>query len=531
MYLQIRDRLQSLPLLLASLALVATNSHALEIDSIETENLRLIYQAPAQSYLAPYIARSFENSAAFQRQLFGYTIDEKVTVILTDFSDYGNASATALPRNTITAEVSPASLSFETFSSIERLQTFMNHEMVHIVNSDQASARDNKYRRWFGGKVSPVAQHPESLFLTILTTPRLTAPRWYFEGAAVFVETWMAGGHGRAQGAYDEMVFRAMVHDKAHFYRPLGLVSEGVKKDFKEGANYYLYGTRFMSYLAYTHTPEMVVAWLKRDNDSAADYEKQFEQVFGKTLDGAWEEWITWEQEFQNKNIESIQQYPITAFEDLASPPLGSVSRAFIGPEGKTMLAAVHYPGQVAHVALLDLVDGSTRRLADIKRPMLYRATSLAYDPDRGVAYYTTDNYGYRDIMRVDLASGVVEMLLEDARIGELVINPSDKSLWGVRHLNGLATLVRMPAPYNEWNQIYTWEFGEIAYDLDINPDGTLLSLSHGGPGGNQQLQIFSIEKLMGGEVTVQSSFDFGVAVPEGFVFSPDGRYLFGSSY
>ena len=33
------------------------------------------------------------------------------------------------------------------------------------------------------------------------------------EGSAVFFETWMAGGLGRAQGGYDEMVFRAKVHD------------------------------------------------------------------------------------------------------------------------------------------------------------------------------------------------------------------------------------------------------------------------------------------------------------------------------
>ena len=33
-----------------------------------------------------------------------------------------------------------------------------------------------------------------------LTTPREAAPRWYHEGLAVFLETWMGGGIGRAQG-------------------------------------------------------------------------------------------------------------------------------------------------------------------------------------------------------------------------------------------------------------------------------------------------------------------------------------------
>ena len=30
--------------------------------------------------------------------------------------------------------------------------------------------------------------------------------------------TWMAGGYGRAQGSYDEMVFRAKVLDSMRFY-------------------------------------------------------------------------------------------------------------------------------------------------------------------------------------------------------------------------------------------------------------------------------------------------------------------------
>ena len=64
------------------------------------------------------------------------------------------------------------------------------------------------------------------------------------------METWLGGGLGRAQGGYDEMVFRAMVRDGANFYDPLALVSKGTEVDFQVGANAYLYGARFMSYLA-----------------------------------------------------------------------------------------------------------------------------------------------------------------------------------------------------------------------------------------------------------------------------------------
>ncbi len=126
----------------------------------------------------------------------------------------------------------------------------MNHELVHVVTMDQAAGRDPFFRRLFGGKVMPVAEQPESIlyfYLTRRASPRRAGIR---RACAVFIDTWMDGGIGRAQGGYDEMVFRAMVSDNARFYDPLGLVSEGTKIDFQVEVNSYLYGTRFMTWLA-----------------------------------------------------------------------------------------------------------------------------------------------------------------------------------------------------------------------------------------------------------------------------------------
>ena len=122
----------------------------------------------------------------------------------------------------------------------------------------------------------------------------------------------MSGGLGRAQGGYDEMVFRAMVRDDAHFYDPLGLASRGARVDFQTGANAYLYGTRFFTWLAYAYSPEKVVAWLRRDEGSERYYSDQFQHVFGLSLDQAWQDWITFEHEFQRRNLAEVRKYPIT---------------------------------------------------------------------------------------------------------------------------------------------------------------------------------------------------------------------------
>src|SRR4030095_4209319 len=108
---------------------------------------------------------------------------------------------------------------------------------------------------------------------------------------AILTETVMSGGAGPAQGGYDEMVFRAMVRDNAHFYDPLGLASRGTQVDFQVGVNAYLYGTRFFTYLAYAYSPEKVYAALRRDEGSKRYWSDQFENVFGIPVEQAWQDW------------------------------------------------------------------------------------------------------------------------------------------------------------------------------------------------------------------------------------------------
>lgn len=519
----------------AALAMLATASGCastgkFELESLETHDLRVLH-TPDNAYLVPHVARSFENSLAFQRKIFDWTPWEPTTVVLTDLADYGNAGASASPRNQVTVFIAPDSLALETSPGSERMFMVANHELVHVANMDGWDRSDARWRRFFGGKPRPTDQHPESILYNYLAMPRLMVPRWYLEGGAVFMETWMSGGFGRAQGAYDEMVFRAMVRDDSHFYSSLGLVSEGTAVDFQTMTNAYLYGTRFISYLALQYSPEQVVDWFKRNQGSKAYYADQFVQVFGKPLDTAWSDWIAWEHAFQKENLLKVRQFPLTPSQRLSSRALGSVSRSFIDPKTHTMIGAFGYPGVLAHVGVLSLKDGSIRRLTEIKGPMKYRVTSSAYDPDSQTFFYTADNLDYRDLMAVDVRSGKSRMLLKDARIGDLAYNATDRSLWGLRHLNGYVTLVRLPYPYRDWTQVHTWAYGQVAFELDVSADGRMLSTSMEEADGSKFLRLFRTDELLAGKAEPFAQFDFGQATPEGFVFTADARYLYGSAY
>ena len=142
-----------------------------------------------------------------------------------DSSDAGNAAAGVTPRTVVTSEVSPPNKTFESFLPVDHLFALMNHDIAHLATFDAHGDTESFGRRVFRGKPASSAAHPETIAYAYLAVPRVAVPRWQGEGIATFMDTWMTGGIGRAQGGFDEMVFRAMVRDNAPFYSNLSCVA------------------------------------------------------------------------------------------------------------------------------------------------------------------------------------------------------------------------------------------------------------------------------------------------------------------
>jgi hypothetical protein len=511
---------------------VPPDASGIDLTTLETKDLDLLYFDPVQTYVTPYIARAFTNAINFHKKKFEWQPWDRTTMLLKDFSDYGNAGARASPNNATLLDIAPLSVAMETFTPGERFFTIENHELAHVATMDVWNSRDAFWRHFLHGKVMPVQEHPESILYNFLATPRVNVPRWYLEGSAVFFETWMSGGLGRAQGGYDEMVFRAKVRDNDKFFSPLGLESEGIAVDFQVGVNDYLYGTRFFSYLALKYGPERAVEWLRRRDDSKAFYAAQFKHVFGRSLNEEWSDWIAFEHQYQQANLAKLAQYPLTETVKLSPKGLGSMSRGFIDTRTNSLIAAFRYPGTIGFIGRMDLANGKLTKLQELKGMMLYKVTSVAFDPDARTAYYTEDNYAFRDLLAVNVDTGKRRMLLKDARIGDMVVNPVDKSVWGIRHDNGLATIVRIPPPYAGFNQVHTFKYGQIPFDLDISPDGKLLSASFGEINGTQTMRVWKLDEMSPDAEPVEvARLALPPSTPEGFVFAPDGKTMYGTSY
>jgi hypothetical protein len=518
---------------LVILCLAFTVSLRAQFLTVRTKNLELIYYDRTHSYVVPHLIRSFENSLKFHGMFFDYRPTEPIAVLLEDFDDYGYAGATSVPFNYLRLGIEPYRYDFDTAPTNERFNWVMNHELLHIVASDKASAGDRFFRSLFGGKVSPISEHPVSMLYSYFTNPRKYSPRWYHEGMAVFMETWMAGGIGRALGGWDEMVFRTMVRDSSYIYDIVGLESEGTTIDFQVGANSYLYGTRFVSYCGLAHSPEKVLAWCARSDSSSADFSGAFASLFGTSLEDEWGKWMEWERRFQKTNLDSIRQYPVTRGRRLSRRALGSLSQAFYDPAGNSIYAAINYPGQLAHIAAIDLATGGLRTICDVQTPALYSVCSLAYDSSGATLFYTTNNSrDWRHLHAVSIRTGDSRRLIENARVGDLAFSPADRTLWGVRHNSGISTIVRIPPPYTEWYTVLPLDYGKDLFDLAVSPDGKSLVGSFIEISGRQTLVRLSVEKLLSGRGDIETLIEFeNNTSPQNFSYSGDGKYLYGSSY
>jgi len=497
-----------------------------------TDDIRMVFYDTDHLFLAPHLVRCYRNSMAFHRRMFDWRPSEEVTVFLNDGDDYGYAGSTALPWNYLTLGVEPFESVYETCPTNERINWVMSHELVHVVASDQQAGADGFFRGLFRGKVIPTAEDPVSILYSYLCSPRRYAPRWYHEGIAVFFETWLAGGIGRSLSGYDEMTFRAMVRDGEPFYDVVALESEGSAIDFQLGQNSYLYGTRFMSWLGLKYGPEKVLAWARRDDGSRGYFAAQFRHVFARPLDEAWRAWIADEHAWQRANLDSIRSYPVTPGRDLAARSFGSVSRPWLDQARGQLYVAVNYPGEFAQVVALDLDTGRARRLSEVPTSALYYVCHLAWD-GADTLFFTTDNARrWRDLNAVDVRTGRAGTLMKDCRIGDLAFSRPDRALWGVQHHAGLSRIVRIPPPYTRgWQELLALPYARDLFDVDVSPDGEWLTGTMTDATGRQRLVRFATATLLAGGADYAVLWEFPDNIAANFTWTPDGRYLVGTSY
>ncbi len=134
--------------------------------------------------------------------------------------------------------------------------------------------------------------------------------------------------------------------------------------------------------------------------------------------------------------------------------------------------------------------------------------------------------------MSVDPATQRTTMLLKDARIGDLAFNRADRSLWGIRHLNGICTLVRIAGAVHAMGarRLVAVRHGRLRSRrlarrvAACRRRSARSAASRRSASSRPPARWPATRRRSRGSISATS-------VPNEFVFSPDGRYLYGSSY
>ena len=500
----------------------------------KTEDARLVFFDKGLSRYIPHMIRMYRNGKALHEQIWATDslyVPEAPLLLLTDWEDDGNGGASPLPRSLIQIGMAPLNMSYYINPGAERYRQLFCHEYTHIVMTDKYNRRDLGWRRFFGTKVNTDAAHPVTALWSYMTVPRWYSPRWYHEGIACFMETWMGGGVGRSLGGYDEMYFRSIIAGGDKLFSVVGLETEGSTMDFQVGANAYLYGTRFVNYLTKEYGFDKLVRFYNRTADSRTFFGNQFKQVYGRPLRKVWNEWKEDEKKHQEENLAAIREYPLTETTPLTREPLGSVSPLVYDPATGKAYAAINAPGGFAHLTEIDLGTGKRRKLCDIYGIQLYNPAYVALDRNAGRIIYTSNNARMRGLEVYDLHRKKVVLKKKFQRISNIVYDNAGDCLYGLFSNGGTQSIIRMDKNLENPEVIYGFPFGVSVFDLDVSHDGQWLSLTRQGDNGEHTLILFNTKELAQAIFKPVELLTWEDANLGQFRFSLDDQYLIGSSY
>jgi len=500
----------------------------------KTDEARLVFFDKNLSRYIPHMVRMFQNGKALHGQIWttdSVYVPEAPLLLLTDWEDDGNGGATPLPRSLIQIGMAPLNMSYYINPSSERYRQLFCHEYTHIVMTDKYNRKDLGWRKFFGTKVSVDNTQPLSAIWSAVTVPRWYAPRWYQEGIACFMETWLGGGVGRSLGGYDEMYFRSIVDGDDKLFSVVGLETEGSTMDFQVGANAYLYGTRFVNFLAKEYGYENLIKFYNRTADSRTYFGNQFKQVYGRPLRKVWNEWKEDEKKHQAENLAAIREYPLTETTPVTPEPLGSVSPLVYDPATGKAYAAMNAPGSFAHLTEIDVNTGKRRKLVDIYGIQLYNPAFVALDRNAHRLIYTSNNAKMRGLYVYDLQKKKVVKKKNFQRVNNIVYDNVNDCLYGLFSNAGTQSIVRFDRDIENPEVIYAFPFGVSVFDIDISHDGKMLTLTRQGDNGEHTLLLFRTDELAQAifkpvELVTWEDSNLGQ-----FRFSLDDKYLIGSSY
>jgi Tol biopolymer transport system component len=207
----------------------AAGDPSLEWWTLETKRFRIHYTKELE-FVAERVARHGESIHERLTGPLGFEPDEKTELVISDFTDRANGSASALPINVIRLFVTaPGDLS-PLADYDDWILGLLTHEYTHILHVDNKSGIPSFANAILGKTFAP----------------NQVQPRWIIEGLATVMESRYSSG-GRLRSSLFEMFIRTdFIEDNVV---RLDQLSSNARR-WPQSSMFYLYGSRFIQWIA-----------------------------------------------------------------------------------------------------------------------------------------------------------------------------------------------------------------------------------------------------------------------------------------
>lgn len=487
-------------------AVAQTRDPTMDWRTIDTPHFTVHYHVPL-GMLARRVAVVAERAHTTLSEVMGYEADRRTHIALTDGTDGANGSAIGIPFNVIRLNATAP----ESLSPLGDYDDWLNlltvHEHTHIVHLDQWSGIATLINLIFGKVYAP--NHIQ--------------PRWILEGVATWQESRRTAG-GRLRSTMFDMYLRMdALEDRFLEIDQISTIADR----WPHGNMWYLYGSRFVDYVARHHGREAIARTAREYGDSVLPW--GLNRTVRRATDQGWTEMYDGflaetraRAEAQRDAVEAagrVEGERLTFHGEMARTP------RFVGPRRvaywrsdnrtRTRLAAfdLDRPEAQEHWARVTGDPGWARHPSG--RYLVY---SLPL-PHR-------DIYAFHDLVRREVDTGEETRLTHGLRAREPDISPDGRRVAFTTNEAGTTHLHIAELRDVEGTQrvlLHNERFDQV-FEPRFSPDGRTVAISRWQRGGYRDVQLVDVATGRVTAVTHDRALDTGPA------WSADGETLYFSS-
>ncbi|HVT07140.1 MAG TPA: hypothetical protein VHO67_06765 [Polyangia bacterium] len=479
-----------------------------------------IHFYPAEQSLASRIAHFAERAWRLNTRYFNWRPAGRVQLMVSDFDDGANGSASSIPFTFINAYGAPPGPLDELNDFDDYAKLLVTHEFTHVVHLDTMLSPCTRILNTIEGRTY---------------APNLAEPTWLVEGLAVLMESRQTTG-GRLRSSFYDMHLRVPFLEGRLF--GLDQVTN-IPLAYPGGTAAYLYGSSLIRYIEDRYGPQKIREYSHRYADTcfpgginrvARDtVGRGYAGVFGTGLFDDWKRSIAHRYALQ---VEDAQRRPLTTATRLtwdAPGPRGDGPAPRYLPNGTVVYHRANDDQWPAYVRV-DPVTGQRSTLAQ-----MVGTGPAAPTPDGAALIVPRVDYlpvpfrivgnadvSWDDLYRFDIATGEMRQLTRALRTHEPDVSPDGR--WIVCVLVGTGSRRLALIPVNGTTvaepRVLMPDAPGLAYTPAFSPDGRFIAYSRYKPGGFRDVHVYELATSTDRAIAVDRAMDMDPR------FTPDGRFL-----